>query len=59
MAVPKRNQLANKQSRKIKKIEAKTTDKSHYLALKYDYENNSLPEWKKERYYKLRDIYEN
>lgn len=59
MAVPKRNQLANKQSKKIKQIEAKTTDKSRYLALKYDYENNSLPEWKRKEYYKLRDIYEN
>ena len=57
MAVPKSRELANRQNRKLKSCEAETTEYSKFLSLEYDFKNNSLPEWKKEIYLKLKRKY--
>jgi len=58
MAVPKRTELANRQNKKVKSCEAETTEYSLFLALEYDFKHNSLPSWKKEKYFELRKKYE-
>jgi len=59
MAVPKRRELASRQNRKLKLCEAETSEYSLFLGLKYDFEHNSLPNWKKEKYFKLKEKFEN
>ena len=59
MAVPTvREQASGKKGSKYNTKEFKMREKSRYLALKYDYEHNSLPSWKEEEYFNLRDKYE-
>lgn len=58
MAVPKRRELAKRQNRKLKTCEVETTEYSLFLGLKYDFKHNSLPQWKKDKYLKLKDVYE-
>jgi len=59
MVVPKRTELANRQSRKLKSSEIETTEYSLFLGLEYDFKHNSLPSWKKEKYFKLKEKYKN
>jgi len=40
-------------------FEGQTSDKSEYLALKWDYEHNTLPGWKVEKYLELKEVFEN
>ena len=59
MAVPTaREQAQGRKGSMYNDKEFKTSEKSRYLALKYDYEHNTLPVWKEEKYLKLKEIYE-
>ena len=60
MATPSRMETAKAQKGSIyNENECNPTEKSRYLALKYDVEHNSLPGWKREEYEELRLKYEN
>jgi len=59
MAVPtSREQAQGRKGSMYNDKEFNPSEKSRYLALKYDYEHNSLPAWKEEEYFNLRDKYE-
>ena len=58
MAVPKRAELADRQSRKRKTTKAESTEYGLFLSLKYDFDRDRLPSWKKEKYFELKKRYE-
>lgn len=58
MAVPKRGDLAKSRNNlKLKTCDKSPSEKSKYLALKYDHDNGFLIGYKLEEYKRLRDIY--
>lgn len=60
MATPKRtDKAAHRRKKSITNTkEMIMTDKSKYLAMKYDYDNGSLSQYKIDEYLRLKEIFE-